>query len=378
MLLKYGAENFCCFKEGVEVSFELSSNCPAKISKNKNVSNLLCVKGANGSGKTNLLKIISFLGNFCTNSFNEKPEESISAYSYFDNDQPIKFYCDFKIKETEYYYDITLNKDHIISESISRKIKQTVSLFERDGNKLTKSIKQFSELHKIKLRSNASIISTANQYDFEAIKPIYRFFSSILANVGPLGRLENQHNDSVSRFYHHNAAALKFSIDLIKKSDVGINNIAIHTRKDEKENKIFFPIFEHDTDAHANKLTFYDQSSGTKELYNILPYYRMILDTGGVLVLDEFDINLHPHILPLLIQLFDDEKTNPYNAQMIFSTHHDSILDYMGKYRTIVVNKEKSGSYSFRLDEISGDVLRNDRSIRPVYNAGKITGVPRL
>jgi hypothetical protein len=43
-----------------------------------------------------------------------------------------------------------------------------------------------------------------------------------------------------------------------------------------------------------------------------------------------------------------------------------------------VVNKEKSESYTFRLDEIPGDILRNDRPIRAIYDAGKVSGVPRV
>jgi len=379
MLLNYGARNFYCFKEGIEISFELSSNCPQKISKGKSVSNLVCIKGANGSGKTNALKILSFLNNFCTNSFNEKPDQKVLIFSYFGNSHPIELYCDFKIDDISYSYEVSLNENNIISESITRTKKRTITIFKREGNELKGCIKEFSELKKIKLRSNASIISTANQYEITGVHPIYRFFLRITSNVNWSGR-ENFQRDHqyVSKFYNNNQSALEFSVNIIKISDLGINDIFIFERKDEKGKKFFFPIFEHDADVKDNQLTFYDQSSGTKELYVILPYYKQILDTGGVLILDEFDINLHPHILPLLIKLFDDEKTNPHNAQMVFSTHHDSIIDYMGKYRTIIVNKEKSESYAYRLDEIPGDILRNDRPIGPIYNAGKIGGVPKV
>ena len=59
MLLKYSTSNFYCFKEAIEISFELNDNCPKKISKGKPYSNIICVKGANGSGKTNALKALS-------------------------------------------------------------------------------------------------------------------------------------------------------------------------------------------------------------------------------------------------------------------------------------------------------------------------------
>jgi len=41
------------------------------------------------------------------------------------------------------------------------------------------------------------------------------------------------------------------------------------------------------------------------------------------------------------------------------------------------VNKDENKSYSYRLDEIPGDMIRNDRPIEPIYRSGKIGGVPR-
>jgi len=58
MLLEFGGENFFSFKEGFEVSFAKS-----KSSKD-NVANVIALKGANASGKTNVLKALSFLSNF--------------------------------------------------------------------------------------------------------------------------------------------------------------------------------------------------------------------------------------------------------------------------------------------------------------------------
>ncbi len=379
MLLRYGAKNFYCFKEGVEISFELSSNCPNNISKGKLVSNLICVKGANGSGKTNALKILSFLKEFCADSFGNKPKEDILISSFFFNTKAIDIFCEFEVKGTEYIYDLSLTKKKIISERLQRKKKRVTTVFERKGNKLLHVTKEFSELKKINLRSNASIISTANQYEIRCIYTTYMFFNRILSNVYWGGRQDFPKDYyHIAKYYNEHPDVLNFSIGIIKTCDLGINDMKIRTRKDESGKNIYFPIFEHDTDAKNNTLTFLDQSSGTKELFTTLPYYKVILEAGGVLVLDEFDINLHPHILPMLIKLFDDKKTNPRNAQLIFTTQNDHVIDYMSKYRLVIVNKENSESYAYRLDEIPGDILRNNRSICPIYNSGKIGGIPKI
>jgi uncharacterized protein len=78
------------------------------------------------------------------------------------------------------------------------------------------------------------------------------------------------------------------------------------------------------------------------------------------------------------VDLFENNETNLYDAQLIFSTHHADIMDKLSKYKTVIVAKENNESYAYRLDEIPGDILRNDRPISPVYKAKKIGGFPKI
>ncbi len=380
MLLSFGAKNFYCFKEGVEISLELGSKCPESLSRGKSVSNLLCIKGANGSGKTNVIKIISFLSIFCCNSFNNKPEDEISLDTFFDNDDPTNIFCEFDVSGIKYKYELCLTKSSIISETLSRTVRRESVVFERKNNELVRSINEFSALKKIKLRSNASIISTAHQYEYDGILPFYEFFNSIICNVNFLGKRPNDSNyRDVTNFYKNNEEIFKSAIEIIKNSDLGIANIEINEAKDEDGKIYYFPTFEHDVkDADRDWLTYHYESTGTQTLFKMLPSYLYILKHGGVLAMDEFDTDLHPHILPKIVTQFEDEDSNPHNAQMIFSTHNTEILDHMGKYRTVLINKESSESYAYRLDEIPGEIIRNDRPIAPVYNSGRIGGVPRV
>lgn len=379
MLLKYGAKNFACFLEGIEISLELGAQCPTKISKGKPVTNLLCIKGANGSGKTIALKILAFLTEFCCRSFNNEPDEKIWIDSFFNNKDPIDIFCDFEFNGTKYRYELSLTDLRVISEKLSRKVNRLSTVFERSGNSLTYCIKEFEEFNKIKLRTNASIVSTAYQYELASVRPIYKFFNSIITNFTWFSRPGfSTSSRKISQYYYKYPKALERAVKFIKECDLGITDIRISESKDEKGNKYYFPIFHHDTNAKKNWLTYYDQSLGTKTLFLSFPYYISALGNGDVLVMDEFDTDFHPAILPKIISLFDDEKKNLRNSQMIYSTHNTDILEYMGKYRTIIINKESSESYGFRLDEIPGDIIRNDRLIAPVYRSGKIGGVPKL
>lgn len=379
MILKFGAKNFFSFNEGVEISLKLGANCPENISKGKPVSNLLCVKGANGSGKSNLLKVVSFLKTFCCDSFIIKPDETIFIYSFFNNESPIELFCDFESSGIQYRYEVSLTDEKVFYEKLSRKVKRFTPIFIRKNNELTFCINEFNELYTIKMRNNVSLISSAHQYELNVIRPIYSFFNDIRANVTWSGPFEfSVDYKKISKYYKENPKVFKSVRDFIKECDLGISNIIIHSLKDENGEKYYFPLFEHDAKVKNNQLSFLNQSLGTKTLYRSLPYYIVALLNGGVLVMDEFDTDFHPHLLSKVVSLFDNKKINIKNAQVIFSTHNTDILDYMGKYRTVFINKESSESYGYRLDEIPGDIIRNDRLIAPVYNSGKIGGVPKI
>lgn len=379
MLIKFGAKNFYSFKEGVEISLSLGANCPESISKGKEISNLLCVKGANGSGKSNLLKILSFLKSFCCDSFNIKPDETILVDSFFLNSMPIEFFCEFIFMGVQYHYEVSLTEKKITFEKLSRTIKRLTPIFTRKNNQLTQCIDEFKELLKIKQRSNVSIISAAHQYEIGAIKPIYDFFTNIRSNVSWSGPVPfSADYQIISKFYNDNPEFFSNASAFIRECDLGITDIKIDELKNEKGELYYFPIFIHDTKNEKKSLAFHHQSLGTKTLYRSLPYYTAALNFGGVLVMDEFDTDFHPHLLSKIVGLFDNKKTNKKDAQLIFSTHNTDILDYMGKYRTVLVNKEDSESYAYRLDEIPGDILRNDRLIAPIYNSGKIGGIPKI
>jgi len=375
MLVEFGGYNFFSFQEGFSVSL-----------KNKNeISSVLAIKGANASGKTNVIKVLSFLHSFVTNSFTAlKPDEEIMVFSFFHNTKPISLYIIFKDKEIEYKYEIELTNTEVISETVYRKHKRWTPIIERKKDTLTKVSEDFKELKTISLaRINASIISIAKQYDIKAIDSLYDLFKNIETNVNVFGRTSNEdnfpHYKIVTDLYQNNKNLLKFVIDTLKKADTGIENIKIKPiTNTETTKKEYIPIFEYKINTKIKTLTYHEQSNGVKSLYLQLGLYAIALDFGMVLALDEFDVDLHPDLIPMLVELFENKELNKNNAQFIFTTHHTSIMDKLGKYKIIFVNKDENESYLYRLDEIPGDILRPDRPITPAYRANKIGGKPRI
>ena len=212
------------------------------------------------------------------------------------------------------------------------------------------------------------------------IETVYNFFDKNIINVTYRGLDDEirKHVPTISQMYFQNKEALNFTKNLIQKFDTGIVDITISYREDEKNNRIYFPIFFHENEQVKYRLGIDSESRGTEVLYIKLLFYYQNLKLGGVLILDEFDINLHPDILPHLINLFTDPKSNPNNAQMIFTSLNADILDILGKYRAYIFEKENGESFGYRLDEPDTNILRNDRKVSAPYRRHLLGGYPKI
>lgn len=380
MLFGYGARNCWCFKDWLDIDLRLNGYVPKEITQGKNFATVLGFKGANASGKTNALKIFAFIADFAQNSFLYPTDSKILFDSFFLNKENSEFYVEFAGNGIEYRYECTLSKDKVINEVLFE-IKNTGDyvLFRRNFNEILEN-RLYDNATKIIYRDNASFISTLHQYGIKNIHAIYDFFNKKIINVTYKGlRHEIDRNiPAISNSYFHNKDALQFTKNLIKKFDTGISDIEISFREDEVNGKSYFPIFYHDNAGSIKKLIIDQESSGTKALYIDLFFYYANLESGGVLILDEFDINLHPDILPHLIKLFTDNATNPLSAQMLFTSHNAEILDILGKYRAYIVEKEGGESFAYRLDEPKTNILRNDRSISIPYRQHFLGGYPKV
>ena len=119
------------------------------------------------------------------------------------------------------------------------------------------------------------------------------------------------------------------------------------------------------------------ESSGTKQLFILLKTILKALASGGVAILDEFDVNLHPEMVLALFDLFIQPETNPNRAQLLFSTHNHMVLSKLDKYQIVLVEKGEDGkSESWRLDEVSG--VRADENYYSKYIAGAYGAVPKI
>lgn len=384
MIIEYGAKNCFSFKDWLQISFEATRKDVPKEYKivDTNVLPYLCLEGSNASGKTNALKVLYFIISFARNSFDNKPEEKIAYDTFFNNDDKADFFLTFTLDDyletnIKYYYEFSLKKGKVFSESLSEKkgSKKAKKIFTRNKSKVED--KYFNTNMGIKFRDNVSFFSTLFQYEIDKSKPFKSYFNKITSNVNYFGSYKLSH-ENISKIYYDNPNLLKITIEELSRFDLGLVNIVIEKSEDPSipEEKRYYPVFVHKTEEGTCKLNEYSQSAGTIKLYYILLYFLSLMMNGGLLIMDEIDRELHDEIVSDLLSKFNNAN-NPKGAQLIFTSHNSRLLDDAKKYRSYFFEKENGESFCYRGDKIPLKI-RNERSLAALYNNGDLGGRPNI
>ncbi len=96
-------------------------------------------------------------------------------------------------------------------------------------------------------------------------------------------------------------------------------------------------------------------------------------------MIDELDTSLHPYITKMIVMMFQSEKLNPNNAQLIFTTHDVSLLDkdLVRKDQVWIAEKNEQGATDlYSLQDFEG--IPDDVSFEKWYMAGKFGGLPQI
>lgn len=405
MIRKLTLNNFYSFKSPRTILFTVNKNAPQSSAYTRSVSGDRCSKinvliGPNGSGKTNLLKAISFIKYFITQSYYQKIDEQIpfEPFHFDDAKNSTSIEIEYESEKVIYFYRLKLTKKRVIEESLHYlgKDNRFRYLFKRhlqqDGEYIYKSSKKFElgrEIEKA-IRPNASVISVGTQLNNKSCKLIFDYWNKVITNVVEIGMRSMLDNrilpaavERAAKSFYANNELKNWADQIISSLDLGllevkvIKGVADHPNND-KDKTGFYPFGIHR--GRTNKkhpLPIYYESRGTQCVYAILDLMLPVLKNGGVVILDEFDNDLHPHMVPVLFDLFLSKITNPNNAQLLVSSHSITILRRLDKYQIYFVEKNGFGeSDIWRLEGIKN--VRADDNFLNKYEAGTYGGIPRL
>lgn len=413
MIHWYKFKNFYSFKDETKVDFTLkknssSSNLDAYIGDTR-VSKVTAVMGANGSGKSNLLKPLSFLRWLTNSSFKEQDTDDILPFQGHATrvDEPTKLEIMFEI----YYYE---KKDFVKCNYVTE-FKQEKIIHERlrmqfeDGWKLIFDRKISKDGKKYNVKSgtvdvagngegvkdifdkrelasvpfNASVISYFSRKRHWAAGVVAHELNEIYTNISSLGK--NHFNYSkvllATKFYHDNEVLFETAKTFMRKMDFGLDDIVlkkelIHLAESEKSSFKYIPYGIHSNDRETFEIPFYLESSGTQACYHFMADLISAFETGGIAVIDELDSDLHPLMVNEIIDMFSNEDINQKNAQLIFSCHSPEVLKTLKKHHVYLVEKNKGESYCWRLDEMVG--LRSQDNLYNKYITGALGAVPDI
>ncbi len=402
MIYSIKCKNFYSFADEYLLNFEVNDKAPNNngyfTSPNgKKLSKVAVVIGANASGKTNLLKILPFLKWLITDSFNSNPISPIPIKPFLfrkNQQEPSEVSVVFELDKQVYIYEFSLNEQRILEERLlirtkTEKRETNKTLFSRKWNNKTNQYvfseglfglpKEFSNL----LRANASIVSTALRLNHKTSQEIGAYWNKIATNVVEAGwigdkLLPNSNIDlfDALNFYGDNTEIKNKAEEILSRFDLGFN--AFNIIKEKQGDGISINVqVSHRFNNTEYLLPFQYESAGTKQLFVILKTILQVLLFGGVAVLDELDVNLHPEMIIALYDLFINPETNPTNAQILFSTHSHRILNELDKYQIFLVEKDQNGSSNaWRLDEVKG--VRADDNYYMKYITGAYGATPKI
>jgi AAA15 family ATPase/GTPase len=122
-----------------------------------------------------------------------------------------------------------------------------------------------------------------------------------------------------------------------------------------------------------------EESAGTQTWFALIGPTLSALRSGRILLFDEIDASLHPRLSARLLELFQDPETNPYGAQLIFTTHDTSLLNYLNRDEVWLTEKGNSGTTTLTaLAEYGGDKVRRSLNLEKAYLQGRFGAVPEL
>ncbi len=109
----------------------------------------------------------------------------------------------------------------------------------------------------------------------------------------------------------------------------GVNSNAVGyvVREDESDAKLYSIFQDMKNKKSAAIAAEIFESYGTIRFINMFPLVIKAIQTGGTLVVDEFDASIHPIALMSIINVFHNDDINIHHAQLIFNTHNPIFLN---------------------------------------------------
>lgn len=436
MLIRFNTSNFLSFNEETEFNMLASNSLKMHkdhvytLKKNLNVLKASAIYGANGAGKSNLIKAIHSFKEIVEDGCIPKKVDFRKNKLVEDSiDKPITHEIEFSINNNIYTYGIAFSSNVCIEEWLYETgIKNPKLIFERKyspekKHPIIKMNEKFLRIEKNKLlislmeenllMNNELFISKRENLKIKEIDELCDWFTYGLNIIYPETKSTSIFSDKYS-----NEEFKSFSEQLLDSFDLGIDKLFLKSEDFETflknegldlkddiddikkeieqdnicviEGKYFTISITKDDDKYVvkrvvtsrtvnNKEVVFElkeESDGTQRLFDFIPLIDNLLKYDCTYIVDEFDRSLHPFLLQKLVKKIMSSNTK---GQLVFTTHEAGLLDCK-IFRADEIwfaekDKELQNTHLYTLAEFKP---RYDLDIEKGYLNGRFGAIPFL
>lgn len=334
-----------------------SNTFQLELANRLNLLRSAAIYGPNASGKSNFRFALETMQEIVVNSASTiKPGELLPVTPHLLNrnarESPCEFEVSIVVDGIRYQYGFAASSKRIHEEWMlaypkgrpqhwfSRTWNEKSNVYDWDlGNHLTGERQTWLNA----TRENSLFLSTAAQLNSTQLQSVYGWFKESLHVAGSGGW-----NPAFSASLCEKPSSKKQVLDFLQAADLNIDDVGVESKPfdvksiDEdvptivrealvqnlKDKEVFEISTQHvDNEGNAIAFDIEDESNGTQKLFALAGPWIDSLENGYVLLIDELNASLHPLLVKFLVRMFHSDRTNPNNAQLIFTTHETSILD---------------------------------------------------
>lgn len=432
MLIRFIVSNFLSFDE--EVEFNMLSGSfktqPHHVYQKGNLKLLkaAAIYGANGAGKSNLIKAVSFLQEMVkTGKLNQNINQKKFKLHSQNREKPTTFEIEFVCNKKNYSYGVSVNSNYIVEEWLyeTSPTREAKLIFERkrveDGTSKIEVALKYRKTAKDKLliqlmeenllQGNELFLGKTEALKIDLLTNIRKHLINTIVVIYPDSKpaglfikfcLDKAFRDFTNELFQTFGTGVdKLIIDStpiddffgendIEQKEEVMNaletNLAVST-KDERGEEIIFAkqkegIFaQRLMTGHKNqddadiRFEVSEESDGTNRILDFMPAIYAIIHTDRTVLIDEIDQSLHPSLLHTIISKIMAEKTT--KGQLIFTTHESNLLN-LNIFRQdeiwfVEKDKQTKATKFYSLSEFKP---RHDLNIKKGYLKGRFGAIP--
>jgi len=412
MLIQFKFKNFKSFRDDtiLDLSATKVTEHPhhvVTLGKEK-ILKTAAIYGANASGKTNVCHALDYMSYYVKKSFSfggekdtEKPRTYPKSLPFLlditSKDMPSLFEVYFTLNKYDgkiYNYGFSVDDKGVFEEWLNYKAetgrKYFPILYRIRGSEteFPKIPKEYRDNLKVSLQDETLIVSLGAKLKVPILESINNWFDELLF-------LDFGSPDQNFRLSRHMPPGFAKDPEVRKEVaaylstfDHGIVDFNVEEVPSSEANRS--PIYSIDAVHRVNgsdetvKIPLAQESAGTQKMFALYDPLQKVLNSGGVFFVDELYARLHPLLVQDFIITFLDAKTNPNNAQLIFTTHDTWQLsnDLLRRDEIWFAAKDENGASSmYSLVDFKGEnaaKIRKDENYGKNYLLGKYGAIPEL